>query len=131
MTEVTGIKKKGGEEFVGVDTGMHHIIRPVLLDAHHRVLVANDLDRKPEGEKNVVGPVCSSIDVIAESRKLPEINEGDIISIEDIGAYGFTMSSHWNSRPLPPEVLVDDGETEIIRESENLDDIFHGTELEN
>ena len=93
-------------------------------------MLANDLERPVGGEKNVVGPVCSSTDVMAEDRTLPDMEEGDLVSIEDIGAYGFTMASHWNSRPLPAEVLVDDGEAEVIREREGLRDVFHGTELE-
>lgn len=129
LSRVTGVKEKGGTEFVGIDTGMHHNIRPMLLDAYHEILLANDLERPVNGEKTVVGPVCSSTDVMAEDRELPEIEEGELISIEDIGAYGFTMASHWNSRPLPAEVLVDGGEVEVIREREGLRDIFHGTEL--
>lgn len=130
LSRVTGVKEKGGTEFVGIDTGMHHNIRPMLLDAHHEIILANDPERPLEGEKNVVGPVCSSTDVMAEDRELPEINKGDILSIENIGAYGFTMASHWNSRPLPAEIMVENGESRVIRERENLEDIFHGTELE-
>jgi diaminopimelate decarboxylase len=130
LSRVTGVKKKGGTEFVGIDTGMHHNIRPMLLDAYHEILLANDLERPVDGEKNVVGPVCSSTDVMAEDRELPDMEEGDVVSIEDIGAYGFTMASHWNSRPLPAEVLVEDGEAKVIREREGLRDVFHGTELE-
>lgn len=130
LTRVTGVKEKGGTEFVGIDTGMHHNIRPMLLDAYHEILLANNLERPVDGEKTVVGPVCSSTDVMAEDRRLPEMEEGDLVSIEDIGAYGFTMASHWNSRPLPAEVLVENGEVEVIREREGLRDVFHGTELE-
>lgn len=129
LTRVTGVKEKRGTEFVGIDTGMHHNIRPMLLDAYHEILLANNLERKTEGEKTVVGPVCSSTDVMAEDRELPGMREGDLISIEDIGAYGFTMASHWNSRPLPAEILVEEGEAEVIREREGLRDIFHGTQL--
>lgn len=130
LTRVTGTKKKKGKEFVGIDTGMHHNIRPMLLDAYHEIILANDTERTQESEKNVVGPVCSSTDIMAEDRQLPKIVEGDILSIEDIGAYGFSMASHWNTRPLPPEVLVENGETRLIREGQNLDDLFHGTSLE-
>lgn len=130
LSQVTGVKEKGGTEFIGIDTGMHHNIRPMLLDAYHEILLANDLERPMDGKKTVVGPVCSSTDVMAEDRELPDIKEGDLVSIEDIGAYGFTMASHWNSRPLPAEVLVEDGEAKVIRDREGLKDIFHGTELE-
>ena len=130
LSQVTGVKEKGGTEFIGIDTGMHQNIRPMLLDAYHEILLANNLERASDGKKTVVGPVCSSTDVMAENRKLPKMKQGDIVSIEDIGAYGFTMASHWNSRPLPAEILVEDGDTSLIRERENLEDIFHGTKLE-
>ena len=127
LSKVTGIKEKEGTTFVGLDTGMHQNLRPSLLDAYHEIKVP----RKGEKTcKTVVGPVCSSIDVIAEERKLPELKRGDIVSIEDVGAYGFVMASHWNSRPLPAEVLIEDGEAKLIREREEIDDIFHGTKLD-
>lgn len=129
LTKVTGVKEKGGKEFVGTDTGMHHNIRPMLLDAYHEIKLVNNLGRPLDGQKTVVGPVCSSTDVMAEERELPDMKEGDILSIEDIGAYGFTMASHWNSRPLPAEVMIDEGEIEIIRRRESLGDIYHGTVL--
>ncbi|MFB6291789.1 MAG: hypothetical protein ABEI58_00160 [Candidatus Nanohaloarchaea archaeon] len=126
---MTGVKQKDAT-FVGIDTGMHHMIRPMLLDAYHEILVAKDLEREPNEEKTVVGPVCSSTDVLAENRELPDIREGDLLAIMNSGAYGFTMASHWNSRPLPAEVMVEDGEPYVIREREKNSDIFHGTGLE-
>ncbi len=130
LTRVTGIKNKNGTEYVGIDTGMHHNIRPMLLNAYHHIIVANNINRPLGSAKTVVGPVCSSTDVMAEDRILPKIKQGDILSIEDVGAYGFTMASHWNSRPLPAEILVENGEDKVIREREELTDIFHGTELD-
>jgi len=130
LSRVTGVKEKGGTEFIGIDTGMHHNLRPMLLDAYHEIRLAEDVEKPVDGKKTVVGPVCSSTDVMAEDRELPQMSEGDLVSIEDVGAYGFTMASHWNSRPLPAEILVDDGEAEVVREREGLRDIFHGTELE-
>lgn len=131
LTNVTGVKKKGEKQFVGIDTGMHHMMRPMLLDAYHEITVANDLDREVEGEKTVVGPVCSNKDVMAEERPLPELHEGDLLGIMSAGAYGFVMASNWNSRPLPAEVMVEEGETELIREPQRPEDIFHGTKLDN
>ena len=130
LTQVTGIKKKSGKQFIGIDAGMHHNIRPMLLDAHHEIKTVENTKKPVEKKKDIVGPVCSSVDVMAEDRPLPDIKQGEILSIEDIGAYGFVMASHWNSRPLPAEVLVDGSHSEVIREQENLRDIFHGTELE-
>lgn len=129
LTEVTGVKEKGRKTFVGTDTGMHHMIRPMLLDAYHEIVLANDLERPVESEKDVVGPVCSSTDVMAEDRPLPRVEQGNILGIMNAGAYGFTMASHWNSRPLPAEVMVEDGQVNVIREREGLKDLFHGTSM--
>lgn len=73
LSRLTGVKQKGGKEFVGIDTGMYHNIRPMLLDAYHEIILANDPERPTDKERTVVGPVCSSTDVMAEERKLPEM----------------------------------------------------------
>lgn len=123
LTQVTGVKETG-KTFVGVDTGMHHLIRPMLLDAYHEIVVANDLERPYTGEKDVVGPVCSNVDVLAEDRNMPDVEEGDIVGIMNAGAYGYTLASNWNTRPLPAEVLVEDGEEELVRQRQDWEDIF-------
>ncbi len=128
LTRVMEIKQKQ-KTFVGTDTGMHQMIRPMLYDAYHEVVVANDLERPLEYKKDVVGCVCEN-DYLAKDRKLPKIKEKDLLGIMNAGAYGFTMASNWNSRPLPPEVLVENGEMRLIREGQDDRDVFHGTELE-
>jgi len=128
ISKVTGVKNKD-TEYVGLDTGMHHILRPSLLDSRHEIKKVNRNEEKIE-ERTVVGPVCSSIDVIAEKRELPELEEQDLVSIENTGAYGFVMASHWNSRPLPPEIMVEDNKVKKIREAETKKSIFHGTRLD-
>ncbi|MDY6777655.1 MAG: diaminopimelate decarboxylase [Candidatus Nanohaloarchaea archaeon] len=128
LTRVTGTKQAtGGKEFVGIDTGMHHLIRPMLLDAYHEIVVANDLEREKDSAKNVVGPVCSNTDIMAEERNLPTLEQGDLLGIMDAGAYGFTMASNWNTRRLPPEILVDDGSAELIRDRQSFEQLFQNT----
>jgi len=128
ISKVTGVKNKD-TEYVGLDTGMHHILRPSLLDSRHEIKKVNRNEEEKIEERTVVGPVCSSIDVIAEKRELPELEEQDLVSIENTGAYGFVMASHWNSRPLPPEIMVEDNKVKKIREAETKKSIFHGTRL--
>jgi diaminopimelate decarboxylase len=130
ISRVTGVKQKD-TEYVGLDTGMHQILRPSLLDSYHEIRKVEKKDDPTTEERTVVGQVCSSIDVIAEERELPELKQGDLVSIEDVGAYGFVMASHWNSRPLPAEVLVQGNSVELIRERQNKEQIFHGTFLDN
>jgi Diaminopimelate decarboxylase len=129
ISRVTGVKHKD-TEYVGLDTGMHQILRPSLLDSYHEIRKVEKKDNPEIQDRTVVGQVCSSIDVIAEERELPELEQGDLVSIEDVGAYGFVMASHWNSRPLPAEVLVGKNGVELIRERQNKEQIFHGTFLD-
>ena len=129
VSRVTGVKQKD-TEYVGLDTGMHQILRPSLLDSYHEIRKVEKKDDPTKEERTLVGQVCSSIDVIAEERELPEFKQGDLVSIEDVGAYGFVMASHWNSRPLPAEVLVRENAVELIRERQNKEQIFHGTFLD-
>ena len=128
ISKVTGVKKKE-TEYVGLDTGMHQLLRPSLLNSYHEIKKVNPSGEDKTEERTVVGPVCSSVDIIAEERKLPEMQQGDLVSIETVGAYGFVMSSHWNSRPLPAEVIVQNGETELVRKREEKEAVFHGTKL--
>ena len=129
ISRVTGVKNKD-TEYIGLDTGMHQLLRPSLLDSYHEITKVGPTKGEEVTERTVVGQVCSSIDVIADDRKLPGMEQGDLVAIENVGAYGFVMASHWNSRPLPPEVLIDQGETKLIREGEDKKDIFHGTKLD-
>lgn len=129
LTEVTAVKNKEGTRYIGIDTGMHHMIRPMLLDAYAPIQKIGE--KREEVEQTIVGPVCSSKDVMAENRMLSRLEAGDLIGIMNTGAYGFSMASNWNSRPLPPEVMVENSEYELIRDSQKPEDIFHGTSFNN
>ena len=97
------------------------LLRPALYGAFHRIEpVATDEvgDRHYE----LVGPVCESSDVVGRDRMLPPLIEGDLLAIRDAGAYGSAMASNYNRRPLPPEVLVDDGRWRIIRRRQTIED---------
>jgi len=128
LTQVTGVKQKD-KAYIGTDTGMHQMIRPMLYDAYHEIKLASDLNREVTGEKDVVGCVCEN-DFLARDRKLPDIETGELLAVMNAGAYGFVMASNWNSRPLPQEILVEDSESEVIREKQDRQEVFHGTEIE-
>lgn len=91
--------------FAIVDTGMHHLLRPALYQAKHRVLALRE-NQGPRRTFNVVGPICESSDVLGKDLQLPELNQGDLIAIADTGAYGFAMASEYNSHDLPQELFV-------------------------
>lgn len=114
---------------VGVDAGLHTLLRPALYDAYHHVSNLTGPDRR-EREVTVVGPVCESADVLAAERRLPEPRRGDLLAVHTAGAYGFVMASRYNGRPLPGEVLVDGG-ARLIRAPEGWEEQFrHVPELE-
>lgn len=123
VTRVNSVKRSY-KNFASVDAGFNLLIRPVMYDSHHRVSVANKMDIPDEDTYTIVGPICESGDIIAEDRRLPRLEKGDLIAIYDSGAYGFAMSSQYNGRMRCPEVLVDGDKWYIIRDRENYYDII-------
>ena len=123
ITRVNAVKK-AYKNFVAVDAGFNLLIRPVLYGAFHRVAVANKMNKEAEEVYTIVGPICESGDILAEDRKLPRVEKGDLIAIFDTGAYGFVMSSQYNGRPRCAEVLVDGDRWYVIREKESYGDLI-------
>jgi diaminopimelate decarboxylase/aspartate kinase len=106
LARVTQVKRKSGVVFVGVDAGMHTLLRPALYDAFHPVWNLSRPDEPASERVQVVGPICESGDVLARDRLLPETREGDVLLFGVAGAYGAAMASHYNLRGLPREVLL-------------------------
>lgn len=122
LTRVLLIKANGTRRFVVTDAAMNDLIRPALYGAHHEVLPV----REAVGEgfmADLVGPVCESGDFFARDRQL-QAGAGDLVAVLDAGAYGMSLSSNYNTRCRPAEVLVDGGKTRLIRRRETLDDLF-------
>jgi diaminopimelate decarboxylase len=118
-------KKKTHKTFIGVDAGMNTLLRPALYDTYHHILCANKLDAPCDKEVNVVGPICENTDQFAKDRLLPsKLEVGDLLALLDVGAYGFSMSSQYNTQPRAAEVLVCSGESHLIRKRETLNDIL-------
>ena len=122
LVKVNTIKQTVSSVFVGVNSGLNHLIRPMLYDAYHHILNVSNPDGTPR-VYSIVGYICET-DTFAYDRQLPEVREGDILSMENAGAYSFTMASNYNSRLRPAEVLVDGGKAHLIRRRENLDDLL-------
>lgn len=123
LTRVNTVKK-AAKNFVGVDAGFNLLIRPAMYDSYHYAVVANKAYSPPEETYTIAGPICETGDILAHDRKLPHIEKGDLIALMDAGAYGFSMSSQYNGRPRCAEVLVKDGEADIIRSCEDVGDLM-------
>jgi len=129
LTKVNTVKHTSHKKFVGVDAGFNTLIRPSMYNSYHHILVANRLNEELSETYDVVGPLCESGDVLAKNRLLPKVCEGDVLAILNAGAYGFSMSSQYNSRPRPAEVLVKNGKYALIREAEAFQDLVYRQRL--
>ena len=124
LATVTDVKDAGTKKYVGTDIGFNTLIRPAFYDSYHYVVLANKFNKACTAKYDVVGPICESGDYIAHDRILPDPQVGDILAVYNAGAYGFSMSSVYNSRPRCCEVLVNNGKAELIREAETMEDIW-------
>ncbi len=125
LSKVLYTKRNEGKKFTIVDAAMNDLLRPSLYGSFHRIL---EVSRKAAAKVScdIVGPICESGDFIAKDRELPDFQPDDIICVMSAGAYGFTMSSNYNSRPRAAEVLVSGDSYKLIRKRETYEDIIRG-----
>jgi len=123
LARVLVVKRNGSKTFVITDAGMNDLIRPALYQAHHEILPVIQNPRAQPAVVDIVGPVCETGDFFARDRELPEVKEGDLVAILDAGAYGMSLSSNYNSRPRPAEVLVEGKRARLIRRRETIRDL--------
>ncbi|HTI12747.1 MAG TPA: diaminopimelate decarboxylase [Puia sp.] len=122
ITQVNVMKETGATTFVSVDSGFNHLIRPMFYDAYHRIENISN-PQGPRKQYSVVGNICET-DTFAWDRTISEVREGDYLVFYNAGAYGFEMSSNFNSRFKPAEVLVRDGEAHLIRKRDQFEDLL-------
>jgi len=124
VARVLYIKHTHKKNFIVVDAGMNDLLRPSIYGAyHHAVLATKHIDTE-EMMYDIVGPICEEGDFLARDRQMPKVKQGDLLEIKDAGAYGFSMSSNYNSRPRVSEVMGIDGNDYIIRERESYEDMI-------
>ncbi|MDZ4666385.1 MAG: diaminopimelate decarboxylase [bacterium] len=121
LAKVNVLKQTTATVFVGIDSGLNHLIRPMLYDSYHSIINLSNHDGK-QRIYTVVGYICET-DTFGWDRKLSEVHEGDILCFKNAGAYGFTMSSNYNARFRPAEVLIWDGKAHLIRKRETFEDL--------
>ncbi len=128
LTKVLYNKDGEAKRFVIVDAAMNDLIRPSLYGAYHDIRHVRQTAAKP-ATVDIVGPVCESGDFLAKDRTMPEATSGDLLAVMSAGAYGFVMSSNYNSRPRVPELLVKGGEVHVLRARETYDDLIRGEQI--
>ena len=124
ISKVIYIKENLNKDFIILDAGMNDLIRPALYNAKHMIIPANKLSKKSKKEYDFVGPICETSDRFLKIKKFQKLNEGDIVILKDVGAYGFVLSSNYNVRPMPKEVLVDKSKTQIISKRQSIKDLI-------
>jgi diaminopimelate decarboxylase len=128
LTTVLSRKHSGGKDLVIVDAGMNDLVRPSHYMAYHEMAEV-ELHGRPEGEVDVVGPVCETGDFLARDRTLPGLDRGERLAVLGAGAYGFVMASNYNSRPRPAEVVVDEGRWWVARPRETIPGLYDGEKV--
>ncbi|MBE4853127.1 diaminopimelate decarboxylase [Enterobacter hormaechei] len=135
VAQVRSVKEMGSRHFVLIDAGFNDLMRPSMYGSYHHITAlaadGRDLVNAPRIETVVAGPLCESGDVFTqqeggkvETRSLPEVKPGDYLVLHDTGAYGASMSSNYNSRPLLPEVLFDNGAARLIRRRQTIQELL-------
>jgi diaminopimelate decarboxylase len=130
LSRVLFNKRSGAKRYVIVDAAMNDLIRPSLYGGYHRIWpVRGDAPpalgvEAPDERCDVVGPICESGDFLAQDRPLPEVARGDLLAVMSVGAYGYAMSSNYNERRRPPEVLVEGGRYAVVRRRETYEDLL-------
>lgn len=124
LARCTVVKETPSRTFVGLNTGLNHLIRPMMYGAYHHIINVSNPQGKPESY-TVVGYICET-DTFATDRLISQVREGDILAICNAGAYGYSMASNYNARPRPAEVLIANNNAFLIRKAETLDDLLRG-----
>ncbi len=129
LSEVQYRKHAGGKTFLVLDSGMNDLLRPALYQAYHHMMELEAQGRREE-DVDVVGPACETGDYLALGRLLPAVEAGERLALLGAGAYGFVMSSNYNSRPRAAEVLVDGSRFGVARQRESVADLLRGETAE-
>jgi diaminopimelate decarboxylase len=123
LSEVTYVKETSTRNFLVIDAAMNDLIRPTLYDAYHGIEPVENRDAQSV-TYDVVGPICETGDTFSTGRELPQMKRGDLAVIKSAGAYGYCMASNYNTRGLPPEVLVHEGTAHLIKLRQSVEEIL-------
>ena len=125
ITKIIYIKKSRNKNFIVLDAGMNNLMRPALYGAHHQIIPLKKTNKLFRGNLEFVGPVCESSDKFSYEKKFPQIKEGDYVGIANVGAYGMSLSSNYNTRPAIAEIIVNGSKYKIIRKRQSLENLVN------
>ena len=125
ITKIIYIKKSSNKYFVILDAGMNNLMRPALYNAHHQIIPVKKANKLFRGKLEFVGPVCESSDKFSTQKIFSQIKEGDYLGLADVGAYGMSLSSNYNTRPTIAEIMVSGSKHKIIRKRQSLENLVN------
>ena len=124
ITKIIYIKKSNRKKFIILDAGMNNLMRPALYNAYHEIIPLKKINKSLKGDLEFVGPVCESSDKFLTQKKFCQVREGDYIGIANVGAYGMSLSSNYNTRPIIAEIMVSGSKHKIIRKRQTLENLI-------
>ena len=125
ITKIIYIKKNNKKNFIILDAGMNNLMRPALYDAHHQIVPLRKTKKIFKGNIEFVGPVCESSDKFSNEKVFAKIKEGDYVGLTNVGAYGMSLSSNYNTRPLIAEIMVNGSKEKVIRKRQTLESLVN------
>ena len=124
IAKIIYIKKSNKKNFIILDAGMNNLMRPALYDAHHQILPLKKIKKTFKGNVEFVGPVCETSDKFLTQNKFFKVKEGDHVAIINVGAYGMSLSSNYNTRPMIAEIIINGSKHKIIRKRQSLENLI-------
>ena len=119
------IKKSSNKKFIVLDTGMNDLMRPALYDSYHKIIPLKKSNKKILGNIEFVGPICESSDKFLNQINFSKIYEGDYVAIINVGAYGMSLSSNYNTRPLVAEIMVNGSKHKLNKKRQSLQNLIN------
>ena len=124
ITKIIYIKKSNKKTFIILDAGMNNLMRPALYSSNHQIVPLRKMNRTLKGNLEFVGPICESSDKFTNKKKFTAIKEGDYVGLMDVGAYGMSLSSNYNARPIIAEIMVSGSKHKVIRKRQSLENLI-------
>jgi len=125
ISKIIYIKKSNKKNFVILDAGMNDLMRPALYNAHHKIIPLKKSNRKIDGDVVFVGPICETSDKFLNQKGFSKIEEGDFVAITDVGAYGMSLTSNYNTRPIIAEIIVSGSKHKLIKKRQSLESLIN------